>query len=118
MTYLNTEEIHAKVDEIYSEGCRRYPTYEQLVINHFNAGVRGVFGADEGASETAKIAFEYAREHYDYQSVEEERVAAEKNAADGYCSHGLTVQTCPCGCFEGDDDYDDSDYDYHIHEEE
>jgi len=92
--------IEEQVDELFSQACQRYPTYEVMVNKEFAASMRRVFGDEAQGSEDAIKAFAYAREEFDYLSPEEEEQADQENAADGICSHGLTFWTCPRGCFE------------------
>ncbi|RMN19057.1 putative regulatory protein, partial [Pseudomonas cannabina] len=51
----------------------------------------------------------YARYAYDYLSPSEIEAHMDDNRSHGICSHGLTEDTCPCGCFElpGPDDHVD-----------
>ncbi|MDU8456801.1 regulator [Pseudomonas syringae group sp. J254-4] len=101
-------EITKRVDVLYSEACREYPTYETLVFEHFCSQMIETFGDDELAPEAAD-AFSYARSDYDYRSPSEIMAAREVNRSHGICSHGLTKDTCPCGCFEftGQEVYED-----------
>jgi hypothetical protein len=99
---LEQPSIEARVDQLFSEACRCYATYEVMVNKDFAASMRKVFGENEQGSEDAIKAFAYAREEFDYLSPEEEQRLDQESAAEGICSHGLTFWTCPCGCFEFD----------------
>ncbi|WP_122252807.1 regulator [Pseudomonas savastanoi] len=92
-------EITKRVDMLYGEACRQFPTYETMVFEHFCSQMIEAFGNDEMAPEAAD-AFSYARSDYDYRSPSEIKAAREVNRIHGICSHGLTKDTCPCGCFE------------------
>ncbi|MCK9694179.1 regulator [Pseudomonas syringae] len=92
-------EITKRVDMLYGEACRQFPTYETMVFEHFCSQMIETFGDDELALEAAD-AFTYARLDYDYLSPSEIKAAREINRSHGICSHGLTEDTCPCGCFE------------------
>lgn len=92
-------EITKRVDMLYGEACRQFPTYETMVTEHFCSQMIETFGNDEMAPEAAD-AFSYARSDYDYRSPSELKAAREFNRSHGICSHGLTEDTCPCGCFE------------------
>ncbi|PBQ17431.1 regulator [Pseudomonas congelans] len=103
-------EITKRVDMLYGEACRQFPTYETLVFEHFCSRMIETFGVDEAAPESATVAFTYARSDYNYLSPSEIKAAREVNRSHGICSHGLTSDTCPCGCFEftGLEVYEDS----------
>ncbi|PBP87568.1 regulator [Pseudomonas syringae] len=92
-------EITKRVDMLYGEACGQFPTYETMVFEHFCSQMIETFGDDELAPEAAD-AFSYARSDYDYLSPAEIMAAREVNRSHGICSHGLTKDTCPCGCFE------------------
>ncbi|WP_054084942.1 hypothetical protein [Pseudomonas syringae] len=102
--------ITKRVDMLYGEACRQFPTYETLVFEHFCSRMIETFGGDEAAPEPAAQAFTYARSDYNYLSPSEIKAAREVNRSHGICSHGLTSDTCPCGCFEftGLEVYEDS----------
>ncbi|WP_117140443.1 regulator [Pseudomonas amygdali] len=91
--------ITKRVDMLYDKACRQFPTYETMVYEHFCSEMIETFGDDEMSPEAAD-AFSYARSDYDYRSPAEIRAAREVNRSHGICSHGLTKDTCPCGCFE------------------
>jgi hypothetical protein len=92
--------IIAKLGEIFEDACARGSTYESVVQTLFSEGVRAEFGNDEHKDAVTAATFLYAREVYDYVSAAEEREADAKNWKEGICSHGMTSQTCPAGCFE------------------
>ncbi|MDF9778762.1 hypothetical protein [Pseudomonas baetica] len=92
--------IIAKLDEIFGDACARGSTYESVVQTIFCEGVRAEYGEDEHKDAATAAAFLYAREEYGYVSAAEEREANAKNWENGICSHGMTSQTCPAGCFE------------------
>lgn len=48
-----------------------------------------------------------AAQRFDYATPDELAAQEAELHAEGYCSHGLTEDTCPCGCFEH---YDESDF--------
>lgn len=43
-------------------------------------------------------AFDIAKQEGDYYTPEERAAEAQWNAENGYCSHGLDPDCCPCGC--------------------
>ncbi|PAB27273.1 regulator [Pseudomonas savastanoi pv. nerii] len=92
--------ITKRIDMLYGEACRQFPTYETLVFEHFCSRMIETFGGDEAVPEPAAQAFTYARSDYNYLSPSEIKAAREVNRSHGICSHGLTSDTCPCGCFE------------------
>lgn len=92
-----------KIDALYREACKGNSCYEALVHTAFCNAMRSEFGHDEAADSATAAAFAYARSALSYQSPQEQQASQEKDWDDGYCSHGLDVMTCPCGCFEGDD---------------
>lgn len=83
------------VDDFYNQACKQYSTYETMVIKGFCSLMDDRFDPV-----VDKDAFDYAREAYDYLTPSEIRDMDSDNAAEGVCSHGLTSDTCPCGCFE------------------
>ncbi|WP_080438914.1 regulator [Pseudomonas syringae] len=97
---LQNVEITERVNMLYGDVCRRFPTYETMVLKHFCSRMIETFGGDEAAPEPAAQAFTYARSDYNYLSPSEIKAAREVNRSHGICSHGLTSDTCPCGCFE------------------
>lgn len=94
--------VVAKLGEIYEDACARGTTYESVVQTLFCEGVRDEYGHDEHLDAVTAATFKYAREEYGYVSAAEEREADAENWEKGVCSHGLTSQTCPAGCFEFD----------------
>jgi len=47
-----------------------------------------------------KDFFEHARKEYGYKTQAElEQLYQEEKEESGICRHGLTEDTCPCGCF-------------------
>lgn len=83
------------VNDLYSQACKQYPTYETMVIKGFCSLM------DEHFDPVAdKEAFDYARKEYDYLTPTEIDEMDAENAEDDVCGHGLTSDTCPCGCFE------------------
>ncbi|MGF6282172.1 hypothetical protein ABH908_000343 [Pseudomonas frederiksbergensis] len=92
--------IVAKLGEIFADACARGSTYESVVQTFFCEGVRAEYGDDEQLDAATAATFLYAREEYGYVSAEEEREADAENWKKGICSHGMTSQTCPAGCFE------------------
>ncbi len=99
---LQPASIRQHVDQLYDQACVRYTTYDTMVSKGFSESMREAFSEDEQADEKTMFAFKYARERYGYLSIDEQEQLDEELADDGYCTHGLTWMTCPCGCFEGD----------------
>lgn len=83
------------VDDFYSQACKQYSTYETMVIKGFARLMDDHFDPV-----TDKDAFDYARKEYDYLNPSEIAAMDAENAEDDVCGHGLTSDTCPCGCFE------------------
>lgn len=109
-----SSETKTKVDDLYSEACERNSCYEAVVLGQFCSAMDGAFGSRTDRQSLA--AFAYARHAYGYMTSDEIKAQQAKDWTQGICSHGLDVKTCPCGCFEFDDE-DDSDYVVN-HEEE
>ncbi|AVB13232.1 MULTISPECIES: regulator [Pseudomonas syringae group] len=105
---LQNVEITERVNMLYGDACRKFPTYETMVLKHFCSRMIKTFGDDETSPEVAET-FAYARCAYDYLSPPEIEAHMDDNRSHGICSHGLTENTCPCGCFElpGPDDHVD-----------
>ncbi len=110
-SHCSKTEVSERVDRLYGDACRRYSTYETVVFHHFCSLMIDTFGEDEKASGAAE-AFAYARANFDYQTPLEIAAATAADKLKGFCSHGLTVMTCPCGCFEFDETDDDQDSDF------
>lgn len=91
-----------KIGDIYSEACKGNSCYEALVHSAFCNAMRSEFGDDEAADSATAAAFGYARSSLGYQSPDEQQASQDQDWDNGYCSHGLDIMTCPCGCFEGD----------------
>lgn len=83
------------VDDFYNQACKQYSTYETMVIKGFCSLMDDHFDPV-----LDKDAFDYARKAYDYLTPSEIRSMDADNEDDGVCGHGLTSDTCPCGCFE------------------
>lgn len=83
------------VDDFYNQACKQYSTYETMVIKGFCRSMDDRFDPV-----TDKDAFDYARKEYDYMTPSEIAAMDSDNESEGICGHGLTVNTCPCGCFE------------------
>jgi hypothetical protein len=117
---MSEDQIKARIAELFSEAAKRNSCYEAVVQSQFNAAMRSAFGDNETQDAATSYAFAHARSSYSYKSVEEEREAEKEDWKNGICQHGLDVQTCPCGCFEGDDDdyFDDSDPDENLMDDE
>lgn len=94
--------IENVVGELYSEAVRLFPTYESVVRSHFCERIRNTYGNDESLNADVQYAFAFARYAFDYVSEADLLKIEAKNRKIGICSHGLTKQTCPCGCFEFD----------------
>ncbi|GKQ49111.1 regulator [Pseudomonas syringae] len=108
-SHCSTTELSERVDRLYSDACRRYSTYETVVLHHFCSLMIDTFGDDEKASGAAE-AFAYDRANFDYLTPLEIAAATAADKLKGFCSHGLTVMNCPCGCFELDETDDDQDF--------
>ncbi|WP_438299550.1 hypothetical protein [Pseudomonas sp. NMS19W] len=96
------ESIEDTVGKLYGEAVQRYPTYEAVVRSHFCKKMRETFGNDENPNAEVQYAFAFARYAYDYVSEAELLAIETVDRNNGICSHGLTLLTCPCGCFEVD----------------
>lgn len=83
------------VDDFYNQSCKQYSTYETMVIKGFCSLMDEHFDPVND-----KDAFDYAREEYCYITPSEIAAMDAENESEGVCGHGLTVNTCPCGCFE------------------
>lgn len=83
------------VDDFYSQACKQYSTYETMVIKGFCRLMDDHFDPL-----TDKDAFDYACTEYDYLTPSEIDAMDSGNKSNGICGHGLTSDTCPCGCFE------------------
>lgn len=92
----DNQDFKILIDDLYSQSCKQYTTYETMVHKGFCALV------DDHFSEHDTDAYTYARKAYGYMTSYELNEMDKKNEDDGICRHGLDVMTCPCGCFEGD----------------
>lgn len=92
-------DFQSLIDDLFTQACKQYSTYETMVIKSFSSSVDQNFDSD---NKTHDEAFAYARKEYGYLTSSEIAEMDENNANDGICSHGLDYMTCPCGCFEGD----------------
>jgi hypothetical protein len=93
-------QIEHKVGSLYSSAVTRFPTYETVVHREFCKSMLEAFPDPDSVE--GQLAYEYARDEYDYLTPEQIAEDNEKNKDDGICSHGLDWLTCPCGCFETD----------------
>lgn len=48
--------------------------------------------------EQQTLAFELARQEFDYRSAEEITDEIRRDTENGYCCHGLDRNCCPLGC--------------------
>lgn len=117
---MSEDQIKARIAELFSGAASRNSCYEAIVQSQFNAAMRCEFGDNETQDAATTYAFAHARSAYSYTSAEEERQAKNEDWENGICQHGLDEQTCPSGCFEGeDDDYSgDSDPDADLLDDE
>ncbi len=90
-----TEQIERLAAEA-SHGCGL--VYE-LFVEKFSTAVDYAFAGD--TPDRRKKAIAIAKDH-GYETAEKIEAKKEEMADRGYCSHGLTWLTCPCGCFEHD----------------
>ncbi|HGW5540818.1 TPA: hypothetical protein ACNIM8_005903, partial [Pseudomonas aeruginosa] len=93
--------VERKVEDFYGDACKRYPTYETMVLRAFCCAMEAEFGSENKDSKSA-AAFAYAREEFGYLNPSEMAAQDQADADDGLCFHGLDSMTCPCGCFEND----------------
>ena len=78
-----------------SSGCGC--SYE-VYVDKFSAAVDR---AVESLPEPLRLAvITEAKRSHDYSTATEIAERIENDALAGYCRHGLTSDTCPCGCFE------------------
>lgn len=85
--------FHFVVDDLFNQACKQYTTYEVMLIKGFSSLMDEHFDP-----KVVPEAFEYAREKYGYLSPDEISDMDDENESNGFCPHGLTVWTCPCGC--------------------
>ncbi|MBI6855916.1 regulator [Pseudomonas cichorii] len=105
-------EVKAHIDDLYRAACARHSTYESVIFTDFCSQMLRTYGDDEHALK-AIDAFNYARSEHGYLSPTEIKAFQAKDWDNGYCTHGLTWMTCPCGCFEIDEDEDeDEEFDF------
>jgi len=83
------------VDNFYTRTCEQYTTYETVITKKFSLMMDRHFNPF-----TEQDAFAYARDRYGYMTSSEIAAMDDANARNDVCGHGLTVWTCPCGCFE------------------
>ncbi|PRP68560.1 hypothetical protein BUE93_21610 [Chromobacterium amazonense] len=81
-----------------SRGCGcAYEVYIRNVSGLIDAAVAGLSAEEQAAVRAVAV------QRVDYATPQELAAADAELAEQGYCSHGLTEGTCPCGCFEHDD---------------
>lgn len=85
------------IDDFYTQTCKQYTTYETVITKEFSLLMDRRFDPT-----TQQDAFTYARDRYGYMTASEIAAMDAENSSNDICGHGLTVWTCPCGCFEGD----------------
>ena len=84
-----------------NHGCGLiYEIYVDKVSDLVDAEIVGLSADDKVAVRAV------ARQVVGYATQQERAATAAAWYEDGYCSHGLTEDTCPCGCFEDDEPYD------------
>jgi hypothetical protein len=97
--------ISAKLKEMARVAMLCDGQSHDVYVQHFSTLVDGTF--PDGSPFRDQV-LELART-YDYATRTERAEAQEEMARDGYCSHGLDPDCCPCGC--GDIDlFDDEGY--------
>lgn len=96
-------EVKAHIDDLYRAACARHSTYESVIFTDFCSQMLRAYGDDEHSLK-AMAAFSYARSEHGYLSPSEIEAFQAEDLDNGYCAHGLTWMTCPCGCFEIDED--------------
>lgn len=96
---VENEDLTSIIEAIASEACRGCGLSHDVYVQKFSGMIDAKFGSAEPALRDAAI--EIARKH-DYATREEISEAIREMVEEGYCSHGLTADTCPYGCFEND----------------
>ncbi|CAE6842553.1 hypothetical protein [Paraburkholderia aspalathi] len=88
---------HARITKMADEAVRRCGLSHEYYVRLLCGTVEAMLleFAPEMRPAIAVIA-----QRFDYVTPDELATAEAEMAAHGYCTHGLTAQTCPCGCFE------------------
>jgi hypothetical protein len=89
--------LHARITKMAAEAVRRCGLSHEYYVRLLCGMVEAMLL--EFAPETHPAIAVIAR-GFDYVTPDELATAEAEMAADGSCIHGLTAQTCPCGCFE------------------
>jgi hypothetical protein len=89
--------VRARIVKMAAEAVRRCGSSHEYYVRLLCGMVEAMLL--EFAPETHPAIVMIAR-GFDYVTPDELATAEAEMAADGYCIHGLTAQTCPCGCFE------------------
>ncbi|WP_186214781.1 hypothetical protein [Burkholderia gladioli] len=100
--YLTADEMDAMLAEMAESANRGCGLVYELFAERFSGSVDSMV---EGWSDEARSQFIALANNHGYCSREERDAADSSRREEGLCSHFLDAQTCPCGCFEGDDDY-------------
>jgi hypothetical protein len=89
--------IHARITKMAAEAGRRCGLSHEYYVRLLCGMVEAMLS--QSAPETRPAIVMIAR-GFDYITPDELATAEAEMTAEGYCIHGLTEQTCPCGCFE------------------
>lgn len=106
---LTVPEIIAALPEMArsaSDGCGLvYELFAKRLSGAIDAAVLHL------SEEDRQLVIAEARQTVGYETKAERAEVERMEAELGLCSHGLDEQTCPCGCFEGDDIFVDDGVD-------
>jgi hypothetical protein len=94
---IDNAELDSRIEALAMEAAKRCGQSHDVYVQKFSGIVDQMFGNSEPALRDAALAI--ARKH-DYSTSEEIAAHIEEMEKDGYCRHGLTADTCQCGCFE------------------
>lgn len=95
----NNEGLIACIEGIAQEASKGCGLSHDVYVQKFSGMIDAKFGNAEPELRAAAISIAVK---YDYATKAEIASLMEELAEDGCCSHGLTADTCPCGCFEND----------------
>jgi hypothetical protein len=94
---MDNADLVSCIEALALEAARRCGQSHEVYVQKFSGMIDLKFGDSEPALRDAALAI--ARKH-DYSTSEEIAAHIEEIAKDGCCHHGMTADTCPCGCFE------------------
>lgn len=90
-------QLRTRIEALSEEASRRCGQSHDAYVRFFSEVIDAEFG---GVEEAVWAQVERIARDRDYCTARELEAADEEMAEQGYCQHGLTLMTCPAGCFE------------------